>query len=214
MKHKVLTFSLLFCGLVFFWHCTEEDQTKPCCGVIDSLHTIKYSSAVASYKSDFNKKDTILYSSIDEFFVHYEFNYDILKSEPLAAKKRSVSPTNLFATPATRIEFKAIHHIENIEVKSLTVLNDSIQSGDTLNQSIKMQHPKIHQIDNLFALNQLLTDSIHLFREPAKEHTLYFIFYLDKSIIPRNKNLQLSATFTFDDSTVISSKSKRLFIKD
>lgn len=214
MKHKALTFGLLFCGLSLFWHCTKEEETKPCCGVIDSLHTIKYHSAETHYKSDYNTKDTILYSNISDFYFAYEFNYDILSSEPLAARKKSVLPTNLYATPATRIEFKPIHHIENVAVKSLTTMNDSIQSGDTLNQYIKMQHPTMPQIDSLYALNQLLTDSIHLFREPAKEHTLFLAFYLDKSILPKNKNLQLSATFTFNDSTVISSESKRLFIKD
>lgn len=214
MPYKTVTFALLFCGLSLFWHCTEEEQVEPCCGVIDALHTIKYHSAVAHYKRDYKNKDTILYRNVDDFYVVYEFNYDILSSEPLAARKKSVTPTKLFATPASRIEFKPIHHIENVIVKSLTTLNDSIQSGDTLNQYIKMQHPTMPQIDTLFALNQLLTDSIHLFRETAKEHTLYITFYLDKSILPKNKNLQLSATFTFNDSTVISSESNRLFIKD
>lgn len=210
MKKKALTISLLYSGLIFFWHCAKDD-----CEFAHSKVTIKYNSAETSIRAFQNMGDTIPFKKIEELLIYYNFSYDVLSSEPLASKLSFSNPFALYACPPSFTEYHPVHLMENIIIKTIVDINDTIKSGDTINPYLLVQYPLSNYYhDTLFTLQDVLKDSIHFFHSESKHVPLYIKLQLIPSIIPKNKNLQLSATFTFDDGTTLLSDSKKLFIKD
>lgn len=210
MKRKALTFSLLYSGLIFLWHCSKGD-----CEFAHSKVTIKYNSAETSIRTYQNMGDTIPFKKIEELLIYYNFNYDVLSSEPLASKLSFSNPFALYACPPSFTEYHPIHQMKNIIIKTSADINDTIKSGDTINPYLLFRHPyRSNYHDSLFTLQEVLKDSIHFFHSESKHAPLYIKLQLDSTILPKNKNLQLTATFTFDDGTTLLSDSKKLFIKD
>lgn len=210
MRTKVLTIFFLLFVSIFFWHCAKDN-----CEFANSRITIKYNSADAYFGIHPYKNDTIPFEMFfDQLSINYNFNYDVLASEPLASNLNFSNPFDLYACPPSFTEYNSIHQIKNIIIKTMEDINDSIKSGDIINSYLFTQRPISYYNDTLFTLNDALADSIHFFHSNKANRPLFISLELDSSIIPKNKNLQLTATFTFDDGTTLLSDSKKLFIKD